>query len=287
MKPKLYKLPLAANTSLYYSKYECDYFERPWHFHKEFELVYIIKSSGTKFIGNKILDFKEGDLTLIGADIPHLFRNDPYYYLLENKAQASSIFIHFQASFLEKAFLIFPEFQKIENLLYKAALGLQINGSTKEHIIQILHRMEPEDAASKMISLLEVLNILSTSNDIQPILDIAVIAKNNHDTNKISKVIEFVMNNFTQKIYVHDIASQLHMSTSAFSRYFKTQTLKTFSDYVTEIRINNACKLLIGKNYSISEVGYMSGFENRANFHRHFKTIMGIAPKAYQEMMNL
>jgi AraC-like DNA-binding protein len=287
MKPTLYKLVPPANTSLYYCKYDCDYFERPWHFHKEFELVYIVKSKGTKFIGNKILDFEEGDLTLIGAYTPHLFRCNSFYYQPENAGKASAIFIHFQASFLENSFLGFPEFREIKNLIQKAALGLQIKGDTKNNIIQILYTMEQEDSSKRIINLLHILDILSKSQEVYPVLDSAFIGKNNQDATKINRVIDYVINNYTRKIYLHEVAEQLHMSTSAFSRYFKTHTLKTFSDYVTEIRINNACKLLMDKSYTIAEVGFLSGFENRANFYRHFKTTMGIVPKAYRQATKL
>ena len=82
------------------------------------------------------------------------------------------------------------------------------------------------------------------------------------------------MGNYTREIYLQDIADELHMSPAAFSRYFKAHTLKTFSEYVTEIRISHACKLLMEKNYNVSEVVSMSGFDNRANFYRHFKNQM-------------
>jgi AraC-like DNA-binding protein len=90
------------------------------------------------------------------------------------------------------------------------------------------------------------------------------------------------MKNYTQEIYVHEIASQLHMSVASFSRYFKNHTRKTFSDYVTEIRIGHACRLLMEDNYSISEISYKSGFDNLSNFYRHFKKIIGIIPKDYR-----
>ncbi|HEX8546395.1 MAG TPA: AraC family transcriptional regulator [Cytophagaceae bacterium] len=282
MRPQLFKLPYAKDTSFYYSKYDCDYFEKPWHFHKEFELVYIIKSKGTKFIGNKVLSFDEGDLTLIGADVPHLFRNDEIYYEQNFKNQASCIFIHFDPSVWGGQFIELPEFKKVKKILKEASLALTIEGNTKKLIVDKLERMEALDSTKKILSLLEILEILSTGEDVSTILNVPFVGKSNHHADRINKVFDYIMLNYTQEIYVKQIADELHMSTSAFSRYFKTHTSKTFSDYVTEIRINFACKLLIEDNFSVSEIGFMSGFENRTNFYRHFKKQVGMVPKDYK-----
>lgn len=287
MRPLLFKLPFPNNTSFYYSKYDCDYFERPWHFHKEFELVYIVKSTGTKFIGNQVQPFEDGDLTLIGADIPHLFRNDEVYYDANNRNQASSIFIHFNPSFLGNSFFEIPEFIKIRKLLHDASLGLQIEGATKKSVVSIMIAMETQDAAQKIMSLLQILDTLSKGKEVQPILNIPFVGKSSHDAEKVNKVFNYIMLNYTREIYLKEIADQLHMSTAAFSRYFKTHTAKTFSDFVTEIRINHACKLLIEKNYTVSEIGFMCGFENRANFYRHFKKQIGKVPKEYASRCGL
>jgi AraC-like DNA-binding protein len=142
--------------------------------------------------------------------------------------------------------------------------------------------MEALDSTKKILSLLEILEILSTGEDVSTILNVPFVGKSNHHADRINKVFDYIMLNYTQEIYVKQIADELHMSTSAFSRYFKTHTSKTFSDYVTEIRINFACKLLIEDNFSVSEIGFMSGFENRTNFYRHFKKQVGMVPKDYK-----
>ncbi len=281
MRPQLLKLPFPNSSSFYYSRYDCNYFDRPWHFHKELELVYIAKSKGTKFIGNQVCRFEDGDLTFIGRDIPHYYRNDEMYYEPGSIDQASSIFIHFNPLFLGNYFFDIPEFKKIKKLLSYASLALQIEGETKSKVIEILIRIEFEDAAKRILSLLQILDILSTSTHLKPILSTAFIGKNNHDADKINKVFNYIMVNYTREIYLQEIADELHMSPAAFSRYFKAHTLKTFSEYVTEIRINHACKLLMEKNYNVSEIALMSGFDNRANFYRHFKNQMSKTPKDF------
>jgi AraC-like DNA-binding protein len=102
------------------------------------------------------------------------------------------------------------------------------------------------------------------------------------DAIRINKILEFILKNFKQRIYISEMASMLHMSDASFSRYFKHHTLKTFSTYVTEIRISHACRLLMQGEESISQIGYTCGFENLSNFYRHFKSITGMNPKDYK-----
>ncbi len=281
-RPQLHKLPISTDASFVYSKWDCNYFDKPWHFHKEYELVLINKGKGTRFIGDNVSYFQEGDLTLIGSDIPHLYRNNEEYYKENSALEVSSIFIHFTKDFLGNQFFEVPEMKLVQRLLDKSSLALQIEGKTKLHIINKLNDMYDEKPPHRLLSLLEILIQLSHSRDLKPLLSPGFHANNTGDTDRINKVFEFILKNYTDEIYVEQIASNLNMSPASFSRYFKHHTHKTFSDYVTEIRIGQACRLLMENNCSISEICYMSGFENLSNFYRHFKKIIGIIPKEYR-----
>ncbi len=262
---------------------ECDYFNDPWHFHKEYELVMINKSSGTKFIGDSVSHFDEGDLTLIGSNIPHLLRNDEEFYIKNMKpGGASSIYIHFTKDFLGTRFFDIPEMKLVQRLLERSSLALEIAGKTKKYAIGRLHDMYNENPTQQLLSLLEILIKLSQSRELKPLLSPGYLVNNSGDTDKINKVFEFIMKNYTEEIYVQKIASKLNMSVASFSRYFKHHTGKTFSDYVTEIRIGHACRLLMENDHSISEISYKSGFDNLSNFYRHFRKITGIIPKEYR-----
>ena len=142
--------------------------------------------------------------------------------------------------------------------------------------------MDQEKPPQRLLSLLEILIILSQSNELKPLLSVGFSVGNSGDTERIHKVFEFILKNYKEQIYVQDIASKLNMSVPAFSRYFKHHTRKTFSDYVTEIRIGHACKLLMENNHTISEISYQSGFDNLSNFYRHFRKTVGIIPKDYR-----
>jgi AraC-like DNA-binding protein len=282
MKPQLYKLPFSFDASFLYKKQDCDYLDNPWHFHKEYELILINKSCGTRFIGDNVSHFEDGDLVLIGSNIPHTYINSEKYYTKNTKSEVSYIYIHFTKDCLGNHFFDIPEMKLVQRLLGKSSLALEIHGRTKKYTIDKLHEMYDQNPARRLLSLLEILIKLSQSRELHSLLSIGYSPNNSGDTERINRVFEFIIKNYTEQIYVRDIASKLNMSVASFSRYFKHHTRKTFSDHVTEIRIGHACRLLMENNYNISEISYQSGFDNLSNFYRHFRKTLGITPKEYR-----
>lgn len=281
MRPQLHKLPLSPDSSFLYMSWECKRFDKPWHFHKEYELVLINKARGTRFIGDNVSFFNDGDLVLIGPNIPHLYRNSEEYYT-SNNLTAKSIFIHFTDDFLGDGFFSLPEMKLVRKLLDRSALGIAIGGKSNAYVKKKLEEMNEMSPVNRLVCLLDILAHLSASKDISPLLSKAFTANNTNDTDRIDKVIQFILKNYKNEIYIETIAEKLNMSIASFSRYFKHHTRKTFSNYVTEIRISHACRLLMDRNYNISEVCYQSGFENQSNFYRHFKKHTGVLPKEYK-----
>ena len=159
---------------------------------------------------------------------------------------------------------------------------MDIEGRTKTWTINKLHQMQDQKPAEKLLFLLEILVRLSASKDLKSLLALSYKANNNGDTDKINMVFEFIMKNYRNRIYIKEIAAKLNMSLASFSRYFKYHTRKTFSDYVTEIRISHACQLLMENDKSVSEICYASGFDNLSNYYRHFKKNIGITPLDYR-----
>ncbi len=202
MRPQLHKLPLIKDTSFLYNNWHCEYFDKPWHFHEEYELVMIDKSEGTKFIGDKVSDFKEGELMLIGPKIPHFFHNNIEYYKKNGKLEASSIFIHFTEDFLGKNFFDLPEMKFVHKLLENSQFALEIHGAIKPYIIDRLRGMCEESAPQRLVSLLDILVKISESNEIVQVLSSKYkdsqhqeVCKTKEAT-RINIVFEYIMNNF-------------------------------------------------------------------------------------------
>lgn len=281
MKPQLHKLVAEPDCSFVYRHWDCNYFDKPWHFHKEYELTLIERSEGTRFIGDQIGRFQADDLVLIGPNIPHLYRNNERYYQNED-LQAKSIFIHFTDDFLGKHFFDLPEFKLVRRMLHRSNMGLLIGGSTGDYVRNVLREMEDDNSVKRLMKLLDILIVLSGSKQLTNILSQEFTVGNSKDASRIDLVFQYILKNYKNEIYIEEIASKLNMSVGSFSRYFKHHTRKTFSNYVTEIRISQACQLLIEDHHSVSEIAYLIGFENQSNFYRHFKRYTGVTPKEYK-----
>jgi AraC-like DNA-binding protein len=290
MKPQLHKLPLISDNSFLYNKLYCNYFDKPWHFHEEYELVLIEQSQGTKFIGDKVSLFQDGELILIGSNIPHLFRNSENYYRKNGKLEAKSIFVHFTEDCLGAGFFDLPEMKLVRKLLDNSSFALQVHGKIRKYVISKLQEFADQKPAQRLLGLLDILISLSESRELTPLLSNSFPAhtktvknSNTKDTDRIHRVFEFIMKNYRHEIYLQEISAMLNMSPVSFSRYFKHHTRKTFSEYVTEVRISHACSLLMQDNDNISQISYASGFENLSNFYRHFRKITGVIPKDYRK----
>ena len=282
MKPAFHRLPVPPNTSFVYQKMEFDHFPNPWHFHREYELVVVNKSCGTRFIGDHVSKFEAGDCCLIGSNIPHLYRNNDSYYPGNSALKAQSTIIHFSRNFPGPDFFDLPEMKKVNALLDLSSRALNISGRTKDRVIERLQDMEHENAAQRLISLLHILVLLSNSNELLPLLTTGISGNPAPVGEKIDLAVKFITEHYEEPIYMQDIAAKLNMSVAAFSRYFKCHTRKTFSDFVIEVRIRHACRLLLEDKLNISEIGYQCGFSNMSNFYRQFKKVTGTIPKDFK-----
>ncbi len=282
MKPLLEHLPKEADESFVVRFFDYQYFPTPWHFHPEYEIVLVTKSTGKRFIGDNICNFKHGDLALIGPNLPHLYRNDAKYYEPSSKLKATSIVVHFlEDSFGE--YLEIPEAAKIKTLLNKSSRGLNISGQTNTQLrIKILQLLKLQ-GFERAMKLMEILHLMSVSDDITFISGDNIAGVNNKESERMDNVLKYMLKNFNQDISLADVAKEAKMVENSFSRFFKQRTRKTFSNYLTELRLNHAAKLLIENEQSVLEICYTCGFNNPSNFYRYFKQLYGNSPLSYRK----
>lgn len=283
MKAILEHLPLEAEESFVVKFFDYKYYPTPWHFHPEYELVLVTESVGKRFIGDRVTEFKPGDLALIGPNLPHLYRNNSEYYEETSALRAKSIVVHFQESSFGDNFSKIPETKKLRELFRKCERGLHIVGQTNKEVTQLLMELLALTGFARWLKLLEILQLLSESGECEYISAHAINGKSELESERLNKVMEHVTNNFTEQIYLLDMANLVNMTTSSFSRYFKQRTRKSFASFLTEIRLDHACKLLIEGSESISEICFKSGFNNLSNFNRQFSNTYGINPLAYRK----
>lgn len=283
MKAVLAKLPHTAEHSFKVYEFIVPYYQTPWHFHPEYELVLVTKSRGKKIIGDHISNFEEGDLCLLGPNLPHTYHNSPEYFEPESRLQAESLVIHFSTESLGAGFFHIPEMNSVRELLDKSFLGLQITGLTQKNVASKFRKLIDTTGLQRIILLLEILDEIAKSNDTHALASAGMTGENAKDSERLNSVFDFVMHNFKEKISLDNVASLVNMSESAFCRYFYKRTQKTFFEFLNETRIGYSCRLLLSGDKTVSEIAYESGFNNISHFNRQFLLIKGVTPTAYKK----
>ncbi len=283
MKPALQKSPISENHAFEVKYLTAPHFDPNWHFHSEYQLFLVMKGTGTRFIGDHVSPFKKGDLVFTGPNLPHLWQSDHEYFNGDKELITKGIVMYFPENFLGNDFLYKNEMYKIKQLFLKAQRGLDIFGNTAEKAIDlILDSLKVEDF-DRILTLLNLLNLLANSTEYKLLASEGYSnSLTETETDRMNSVHTYVMKNFREKITLDSVAAIANMSPTSFSRYFKIHANKTFSDFLTEIRIGYSCKLLIGQKINISQVCYDSGFNTLSNFNRQFKAFTHYNPVEYR-----
>ena len=259
------------------------FFDKTWHFHPEYQLFLVLKGRGTRFVGDDMQTFKENDLVFTGPNLPHLWRNDPQYFKKKRNLSTHGIVIYFPESFIGQGWLEKEEFEEIRCLLVRAALGLEFKGETNVRIGAMMKALLNMKGVESIIQLLKILKVLANSREGNPIAQAGYINTNKEsEKDRMSQVYEYIMDHFQRPIKLEEVAAIANMTVSSFSRYFKTRMNKSFSDFLSDVRISHACKLLHDENLNISEICYDSGFNTLSNFNRQFKDKMLVTPMKYK-----
>ena len=285
MKPLLKKSLDSPNQSYIIKSLKDAYFDPNWHFHPHYQLFTVVEGTGTRFIGDDIRHFEAGDTVFLAPNMPHLWRSDPAYFDKDSPLKVQGIVVYFTADFLGKDFFEKPEMYGLKQLFINSERGLSLSGSLKETIVDDLQELDKLSGFEGILKLLSVLQNLTQSDDYQYIASIGY--ENTHkisETERMHLVHEYVLKHYKEKISLSAVSALTNMTEAAFCRYFKNRTNKTFSEFVSEIRIGHACKLLLEDKVSIAQVCYESGFNTVSNFNSQFKTLKGKSPKQYQKM---
>jgi len=282
MKPILRKVDTGHNYSFSIREDIYPYLYNHWHYHPEVELTLIRKGNGMRLVGDSIEQFNDGDLMLIGANLPHMWRSDETYFRNLPGLQVEAVAIHFKNEFWGSDFLNLPELRMIKELLAKSARGLKIVGKTKTKVAAKMELALKANGAQRIEFLLSMLDTIASSKE-YIILSSAGFGKTYDldNTEKINLIYTYTFNNFQKKITIEEAASVASLSPHSFCRYFKSRTLKTYWQFLLEVRIGYACRLLIENKQGVAQIGSMCGFNNLSNFNRQFKTVTGTTPLRY------
>ena len=248
-----------------------------WHYHPEIEIVFIENGHGKRHIGNNVSHFRNGDLIMIGSNLPH------YGFPTRLAGDLQEIVLQIDETALGSEFLSLVELEAIRTLTDKAKLGLSFHGEVKIEIGESLKSMFHMTAFEKLMELIKILHKMALSEE-HTVLNAegnALIASGN-DIQKIDILYTYIRNNFESKIALQDIATLVNMTIPALCRFFKRSTGKTIIQFLNDYRIAHACKLICNDNNSISNIAFDSGFQNISNFNRAFKKTTGMSPSNFR-----
>jgi AraC-like DNA-binding protein len=277
------RLPQDFDKSFVVFRETGKYFPCPWHFHPEFELVLILKSTGRRMVGDHIGYFDEDDLVFMGSGIPHVWINDSQFMNGEAGYKADAIVIHFMDSFLGDKFLSIPEMENFKNILRTSSRGLAYHGETRTRINNLMKSMLTMSGLKRLSALFEIFDILATSAEYQVLASPGYTQVELKASDRFGKVTEYIMRNFDKEITLPEVASIANMAVTTFCNFFKDHFRVTFVEYLNTVRIGYACKLLADDDHNIVEIAYESGFKNLANFNRQFKRFKSMTPTEYRK----
>ncbi len=246
--------------------------------------MFMAGSHGKRFVGDNIDYYQEGDLFFIGPNLPHTWYSPPG--TLGDGRIHEAILVQFKDNISGINFRQIPEFISIVHLFAASRRGLQFFGRTREAVIPLLFQLEHLEGADRLLTLLKILDILGRADKTERKTLSSIEFTNRfqeEEQTRIDKVCTYINQNYKKKLKLEDVAAIANMSTTAFSRFFKKSTGKTFVNYVNELRIGWACKLLIETEMTIAEICYEVGFNNLSNFNRRFYERHKMSPRQYRQ----
>lgn len=285
MKPQLEKLTFETSSSFLARRFKRSYFDAPWHYHPEFELTYIVQGSGQRFVADSVQPFSEGDLVLLGSYLPHFWRNSSEFYQSASPLLAESVVVQFPQALIDDFLAKVPDFKTIMALVNQSVFGIQFSEEFTEKVREKLLCLPHLPEGFRLVALLDILLILS--QDVSPTLLASAsyrITIDDAETERMKRILDFTLAHFQTEISLEQIAEIAHLTVPAFCRYFKKRTQKTYIEFLNQLKITHARKLLTDSELSVAQVGLECGFHNLSNFHQLFKRQMGLSPLQYKKV---
>ncbi|MEO6136258.1 MAG: AraC family transcriptional regulator [Ginsengibacter sp.] len=283
MKVVQFTVPVARDHSIHIQEDFLPHFYEHLHRHTETQITYVVRGTGTLVAGNVMQPFGPGDLFIIGANQPHLFKCNPAYFEKESSLKIHSLSIYFDSKGNLNSLLQFPEMSMIKKFIESSSHGLQASPDNTNTLRDYISRIIQLNQGYRLATFIEMLQTMSKLRDWkylssqqieQPISD--------YEGLRMNDIYQYTMKNYSENITLEEIASVIHLTPQSFCRYFRKHTLKTYTNFLNEVRVNEACKKFMGNDFnSISAIAYQTGFNNVSTFNRVFKSIIGISPSEY------
>jgi len=282
MKPFYQKLESSPSQSVIFFDEEKPHFTVPWHFHPEIEILFVVKSSGTSYVGDGIRHFTDGEISIIGENVPHWWKSDKKYFEAKPMMGMKALIVQFNKEIFHSNFINLPEMSAIKELLERSQRGIQFTGKSRRLFGEQIAKIFRLTGISRITELVILLDMMANTREFKYHASIGYSKSiNTFDFYRFNKIHEHIILNLTKPIKLEEVADLANICPTAFCRYFKKHTGKTFSSFLNEIRIGHACRLMLTENISISGASQESGFNNLSHFNDQFKRVMKLTPSAY------
>ncbi len=253
-------------------------FSFQWHYHPEYELTLITAGRGRRFVGDHIADFREGDLILLGPLLPHTWRS-----AARRTSYRRAIVVQFSEDFLGTALQECTELANIQELLFRSRLGLQFHGRCRAKAAKQLETLMKMRGARKLAEFMSILDGLAKTQEVSQLASEAYAVPSQKSTStRMAGVLETIHQKYQQRLWQTDLARSAGLSNAAFTRNFRRATGTTLVDYVNDLRIGHACRMLAESADLITDICFESGFTNLSNFNRCFLRRRGMTPSQFR-----
>jgi AraC-like DNA-binding protein len=285
MKVVAFNVPKISKEAFRLQEDKGSHFYDQLHQHPEIQIMLILQGEGTLIAGDYVGRFEPNDLYVIGSGQPHVFRSDKNYYSLKSKLKVRAISIYFNEKYWGDSFWQLEEMKLVRKFSLKSLRGLQVMGKSKTEIARDVLQLNNTQGLAKLIVSLSMLKKFAEAKDTRPLsVSGTVNGFNPEEGKRMNAILAFTFRESHRKIYIREAAGVANLSIEAFCRYFKLHTQKTFTTFLNELRVSNACQMLLNKEWSIQDVCYQAGFNNISNFNRIFKKVTGKSPSGYAKM---
>lgn len=284
MTPLYQELPFTDTSYINFYKEDLPHFIVPWHYHPEIEIMYILEGTGTRFVGDHIDRYQVGDVCMVGPQLPHEWRNDDEFFKQGAGLKASCLCLFFLKDIFDGNLIRLPEMNNIRQLIERSRRGIKFTGLSRQRIGEYIRQSVDLAGAERIVRFISLLEMMATTQEYELLASVGFTESvNSSDFDRFDKVYQYMMKNFRQPIKLEEVASLVGLTPNAFCRYFRERTQKTFVQYLNDIRIGHAKKLLIEGRMKISTLSMEAGFNNLSNFIELFKRSAHMSPSEYQK----
>jgi AraC-like DNA-binding protein len=282
--PRFIKIQFPENRSFDVVKVVRPYFVVPWHFHPELEIMLVTQGQGTRFVGDSVERFEATDLVMLGPNLAHVWKSDDTHFKGNQFSLAEAIYIVFTHDSFGKEFFSVPEMDKVRSLLMRSQKGIKFGAATKKLMVSKFQEALTLKGTEQFFLFMDILQILSESMDFSYLCSEHYKQKlDASDLHRLDSVLDYLLINFKNDIKLEDVASVANMSVNAFCRYFKDRTNKTAIQFLNEIRIEHAHKMLTETQLNVDQISVDSGFKNVSNFYQQFQKVTGVSPLKFRK----